>query len=54
MAAVTLKNVKLREQCMSSQQYVDAGTFLVMEIELAKALVPKRLPEELASRCVKA
>uniref|UniRef100_A0A8C3IV57 Cilia and flagella associated protein 70 n=1 Tax=Chrysemys picta bellii TaxID=8478 RepID=A0A8C3IV57_CHRPI len=50
MTAVTLKNVTLREQCLSSQQYVDAGTFLVMEIELAKALVPKRLPEELASR----
>uniref|UniRef100_A0A8C3RW45 Cilia and flagella associated protein 70 n=1 Tax=Chelydra serpentina TaxID=8475 RepID=A0A8C3RW45_CHESE len=50
VTAVTLKNVTLREQCLSLQQYVDAGTFLVMEIELAKALVPKRLPEELASR----
>ncbi|XP_023956434.2 cilia- and flagella-associated protein 70 isoform X6 [Chrysemys picta bellii] len=37
-------------QNLEGQQYVDAGTFLVMEIELAKALVPKRLPEELASR----
>uniref|UniRef100_A0A7M4FND0 Cilia and flagella associated protein 70 n=1 Tax=Crocodylus porosus TaxID=8502 RepID=A0A7M4FND0_CROPO len=34
-------------------QYTEAGTFLVMEIELDKALVPKRLPEELAARCVK-
>ncbi|NWI09356.1 CFA70 protein, partial [Crypturellus soui] len=40
----------LREQCLSSQQYFEAGTFLVMEIKLEKALVPKRLPEELARR----
>ncbi|NXT48778.1 CFA70 protein, partial [Pluvianellus socialis] len=40
----------LREHCLSSQQYVEAGTFLVMEIKLDKALVPKRLPEELARR----
>nr|XP_020861833.1 cilia- and flagella-associated protein 70 isoform X2 [Phascolarctos cinereus] len=32
------------------QQYLEAGTYLLLEIELEKALVPKRLPEELASR----
>uniref|UniRef100_A0A7M4DUJ3 Cilia and flagella associated protein 70 n=1 Tax=Crocodylus porosus TaxID=8502 RepID=A0A7M4DUJ3_CROPO len=40
-------------QNLEGQQYTEAGTFLVMEIELDKALVPKRLPEELAARCVK-
>ncbi|XP_025059606.1 cilia- and flagella-associated protein 70 isoform X1 [Alligator sinensis] len=37
-------------QNLEGQQYTEAGTFLVMEIELDKALVPKRLPEELATR----
>ncbi|XP_038599925.1 cilia- and flagella-associated protein 70 isoform X3 [Tachyglossus aculeatus] len=37
-------------QNQEGQQYVEAGTFLVLEIELDKALVPKRMPEELASR----
>ncbi|XP_058552664.1 cilia- and flagella-associated protein 70 isoform X4 [Neofelis nebulosa] len=32
------------------QQYVEAGTYIVMEIQLDKALVPKRMPEELARR----
>nr|KAF6455344.1 cilia and flagella associated protein 70 [Rousettus aegyptiacus] len=32
------------------QQYVEAGTYIVLEIELDKALVPKRMPEELAGR----
>ncbi|XP_013372198.1 PREDICTED: cilia- and flagella-associated protein 70 isoform X1 [Chinchilla lanigera] len=32
------------------QQYLEAGTYIVLEIELDKALVPKRLPEELARR----
>ncbi|KAF5929059.1 hypothetical protein HPG69_015532 [Diceros bicornis minor] len=32
------------------QQYVEAGTYIVLEIELDKALVPKRMPEELAKR----
>ncbi|XP_060060633.1 cilia- and flagella-associated protein 70 isoform X2 [Erinaceus europaeus] len=32
------------------QQYVEAGTYIVLEIQLDKALVPKRLPEELAKR----
>uniref|UniRef100_A0A8C0BUJ3 Cilia and flagella associated protein 70 n=1 Tax=Buteo japonicus TaxID=224669 RepID=A0A8C0BUJ3_9AVES len=48
-----LDSTTLREQCLSSQQYVEAGTFLVMEIKLDKALVPKRLREELTRRCVK-
>ncbi|XP_021267040.1 cilia- and flagella-associated protein 70 isoform X2 [Numida meleagris] len=32
------------------KQYVEAGTFLVMEMKLDKALVPKRLQEELTKR----
>ncbi|XP_054584714.1 cilia- and flagella-associated protein 70 isoform X2 [Eptesicus fuscus] len=32
------------------QQYVEAGTYIVLEVQLNKALVPKRLPEELARR----
>ncbi|XP_012386572.2 cilia- and flagella-associated protein 70 isoform X2 [Dasypus novemcinctus] len=32
------------------QQYLEAGTYLVLEIQLNKALVPKRMPEELARR----
>ncbi|NXE16308.1 CFA70 protein, partial [Lophotis ruficrista] len=40
----------LSEQCLSSQQYTEAETFLVMEIKLDKALVPKRLREELTRR----
>ncbi|XP_078290530.1 cilia- and flagella-associated protein 70 isoform X2 [Panthera onca] len=32
------------------QQYVEAGTYIVLEIQLDKALVPKRMPEELARR----
>ncbi|XP_072734701.1 cilia- and flagella-associated protein 70 isoform X4 [Ciconia boyciana] len=35
---------------LDGQQYVEAGTFLVMEIKLDKALVPKRLREELTGR----
>ncbi|NXF35177.1 CFA70 protein, partial [Nyctibius bracteatus] len=45
-----LDNTTLREHCLSSQQYVEAGTFLVIEIKLDKALVPKRSQEELTSR----
>ncbi|XP_066496470.1 cilia- and flagella-associated protein 70 isoform X1 [Tiliqua scincoides] len=37
-------------QNLEGQQYAEAGTFIVMEFVLDKALVPKRLPEELASR----
>ncbi|GAB0196303.1 cilia- and flagella-associated protein 70 [Grus japonensis] len=36
--------------CLDGQQYIEAGTFLVMEIKLDKALVPKRLREELTRR----
>uniref|UniRef100_A0A8C0WZ98 Cilia-and flagella-associated protein 70 n=1 Tax=Castor canadensis TaxID=51338 RepID=A0A8C0WZ98_CASCN len=32
------------------QQYLEAGTYIVLEIQLDKALVPKRMPEELARR----
>ncbi|XP_049645218.1 cilia- and flagella-associated protein 70 [Suncus etruscus] len=32
------------------QQYVEAGTYMVLEFQLDKALVPKRMPEELARR----
>ncbi|NWI44390.1 CFA70 protein, partial [Picathartes gymnocephalus] len=35
------------EQCLSPQQYSEAGTFLVMEIKLDRPLVPKRLREDL-------
>ncbi|XP_019601567.2 cilia- and flagella-associated protein 70 isoform X1 [Rhinolophus sinicus] len=35
---------------LEGQQYVDAGTYIVLEIQLNKALVPKRMPEELARR----
>ncbi|XP_040831876.1 cilia- and flagella-associated protein 70 isoform X2 [Ochotona curzoniae] len=35
---------------LEGQQYVEAGTYIVLEIELDKALVPKRMPEELARR----
>ncbi|KAM6054297.1 cilia- and flagella-associated protein 70 isoform 1-T1 [Chlamydotis macqueenii] len=35
---------------LDGQQYTEAGTFLVMEIKLDKALVPKRLREELIRR----
>ncbi|XP_061206659.1 cilia- and flagella-associated protein 70 isoform X2 [Neopsephotus bourkii] len=35
---------------LEGQQYVEAGTFLVMEIKLYKALVPRRLREELTKQ----
>ncbi|NXV31346.1 CFA70 protein, partial [Rissa tridactyla] len=35
---------------LSSQPYVEAGTFLMMEIKLDKALVPRRLREDLTRR----
>ncbi|KAM6423983.1 cilia- and flagella-associated protein 70 isoform 2-T3 [Liasis olivaceus] len=37
-------------QNLEGQQYIESGSFLVIEFTLDKALVPKRLPEELASR----
>jgi hypothetical protein len=39
---------------MSLQQYLEAGTYIVLEIQLDKALVPKRMPEELARRYAQA
>ncbi|NWU59970.1 CFA70 protein, partial [Dromas ardeola] len=47
---MALDSTTLRDRCLSSQPYVEAGTFLVMEIKLDKALVPKRLREELTRR----
>ncbi|XP_038166003.1 cilia- and flagella-associated protein 70 [Arvicola amphibius] len=35
---------------LEGQQYLEAGTYIVLEIQLDKALVPKRMPEELARR----
>ncbi|XP_052589458.1 cilia- and flagella-associated protein 70 isoform X1 [Peromyscus californicus insignis] len=35
---------------LEGQQYLEAGTYIVLEIQLEKALVPKRMPEELARR----
>uniref|UniRef100_H0YZR7 Cilia and flagella associated protein 70 n=1 Tax=Taeniopygia guttata TaxID=59729 RepID=H0YZR7_TAEGU len=43
-------STRQREQCLSPQQYSEAGTFLVMEIKLDRPLVPKRLREELLQR----
>ncbi|XP_058013462.1 cilia- and flagella-associated protein 70 isoform X2 [Ahaetulla prasina] len=37
-------------QNLEGQQYVENGSFIVLEFTLDRALVPKRLPEELASR----
>ncbi|KAJ1098290.1 hypothetical protein NDU88_003406 [Pleurodeles waltl] len=37
-------------QNMEGQQYVDSGTYIVLELLLDKPLVPKREPEELARR----
>ncbi|NWX28506.1 CFA70 protein, partial [Notiomystis cincta] len=45
-----LQPARHREQCLSPQQYSEAGTFLVMEIKLDRPLVPKRLREELVRR----
>ncbi|KFP90135.1 Tetratricopeptide repeat protein 18, partial [Apaloderma vittatum] len=50
MPVTALDSAALRAQCLSSQQYVEARTFLVMEIKLDKALVPKRSQEELTRR----
>ncbi|NWQ78394.1 CFA70 protein, partial [Columbina picui] len=50
MPVMALDNMTLREQYLSSQQYTEAETFLVMEIKLDKALVPKRSREELTSQ----
>ncbi|NXJ80316.1 CFA70 protein, partial [Trogon melanurus] len=50
MPVMALDSAALRAQCLSSQRYVEARTFLVMEIKLDKALVPKRLQEELSRR----
>uniref|UniRef100_A0A670K2V6 Cilia and flagella associated protein 70 n=1 Tax=Podarcis muralis TaxID=64176 RepID=A0A670K2V6_PODMU len=38
------------QPALSFQQYIESGTYIVIEFALDKPLVPKRLPEELASR----
>ncbi|KFU84462.1 Tetratricopeptide repeat protein 18, partial [Chaetura pelagica] len=49
-AMMALGSTTLRGQCLSPQQYSEAGTFLLLEIKLDKALVPKRTREELSDR----
>ncbi|XP_009885688.1 PREDICTED: tetratricopeptide repeat protein 18 [Charadrius vociferus] len=44
------KEKTTKDKDSNRRQYVEAGTFLVMEIKLDKALVPKRLREELTRR----
>ncbi|NXN22811.1 CFA70 protein, partial [Nycticryphes semicollaris] len=46
----SLENENATNLSLDGQQYAEAGTFLVMEIKLDKALVPKRLREELTRR----
>nr|XP_016854376.1 PREDICTED: cilia- and flagella-associated protein 70 [Anolis carolinensis] len=47
---ITIDGAPSAVQNLEGQQYVESGTFLVIEFALDKPLVPKRLPEELASR----
>uniref|UniRef100_A0A670K1J7 Cilia and flagella associated protein 70 n=1 Tax=Podarcis muralis TaxID=64176 RepID=A0A670K1J7_PODMU len=49
---VMRKILRLRkcQPALSFQQYIESGTYIVIEFALDKPLVPKRLPEELASR----
>ncbi|NXN19152.1 CFA70 protein, partial [Indicator maculatus] len=47
---MALGSTTLREQCLSPQQYAEAGTFLLLEIKLDKALVARRSHEELSRR----
>ncbi|XP_032857451.2 cilia- and flagella-associated protein 70 isoform X2 [Tyto alba] len=46
----TVEAENARHLSLDGQQYAEAGTFLVMEIKLDKALVPKRSREELTRR----
>ncbi|KAM9222630.1 cilia- and flagella-associated protein 70 [Leptosomus discolor] len=46
----TVEAESVTHPSLDGQQYIEAGTFLVMEIKLDKALVPKRLREELTRR----
>ncbi|XP_054246874.1 cilia- and flagella-associated protein 70 [Indicator indicator] len=47
---MALGSTTLREQCLSPQQYAEAGTFLLLEIKMDKALVARRSHEELSRR----
>ncbi|XP_060642269.2 cilia- and flagella-associated protein 70 [Anolis sagrei] len=47
---ITIDGAPSAYQNLEGQQYIESGTFLVIEFVLDKPLVPKRLPEELASR----
>ncbi|XP_074014578.1 cilia- and flagella-associated protein 70 [Numenius arquata] len=50
LSDASLENENATNLSLDGQQYAEAGTFLVMEIKLDKALVPKRLQEELTRR----
>ncbi|XP_009276723.1 PREDICTED: cilia- and flagella-associated protein 70 [Aptenodytes forsteri] len=50
LSDATVETENVTYVSLDGQQYVEAGTFLVMEIKLDKALVPKRLREELTRR----
>ncbi|XP_053936531.1 cilia- and flagella-associated protein 70 [Cuculus canorus] len=50
LADATVEAESVTHLLLEGQQYVEAGTFLVMEIKLDKPLVPKRLQEELTRR----
>ncbi|NXP04754.1 CFA70 protein, partial [Thinocorus orbignyianus] len=52
LSDTSLENGNTTNLGLDGQQYAEAGTFLVIEIKLDKALVPKRLWKELTS-CVK-
>ncbi|XP_075292527.1 cilia- and flagella-associated protein 70 isoform X3 [Opisthocomus hoazin] len=50
LSDATVEAESVTSLSLDGQQYTEAGTFLVMEIKLDKALVPKRLREELTRR----
>ncbi|XP_074742637.1 cilia- and flagella-associated protein 70 isoform X3 [Strix uralensis] len=50
LSDATVETENVTYLSLDGQQYVEAGTFLMMEIKLDKALVPKRLREELTRR----
>ncbi|NXI39074.1 CFA70 protein, partial [Galbula dea] len=50
LSGATVEAENVTSLSLDGQQYVEAGTFLVLEIKLAKALVPKRSQEDLTRR----
>ncbi|XP_034276375.1 cilia- and flagella-associated protein 70 isoform X3 [Pantherophis guttatus] len=50
ISEITVEAALSQCQNLEGQQYVENGSFIVLEFTLDRALVPKRLPEELASR----